>query len=146
MFEVPAFGTPGVERVAAIELITPIGGMIRYALLGGRFVPDDSSVLRVNIGVSGDSVEGERFSTSLPVGVDVIRVGLPGPYVKGVFEGMTAAFESTAPPSGSIFIDCAAHGSVGSSVVAFRDVARSLARLFGSTSAKLDDKSVAEAL
>jgi hypothetical protein len=128
----------GVQRNAAIELMTPLGGMIRYALLGGQFTPDLSSVMDLSIRVA-DTRTAAHFKGSLVESFDEVRVGLPSAFVDGVVQGMHMALAARNIVSGKFLIYCAAHAAAGSSIVAFRGVAESLMHLFGSANLELDD-------
>jgi hypothetical protein len=138
-FTVPATNSAaGIQRIAAIELMTPRGGMIMYALLGGQFTPDLSSVLGLSIRVADTPTAGS-FKGTLVESFDDVRVGLPSEFVDGVVQGVHMALDATNMVSGTIVINCAAHAAVGSSIVAFRGVTRSLMHLFRSASLDLDD-------
>jgi len=128
----------GSQHVAAIELMTPLGGRIMYALVGGHFTPDQSGVLEVSVDVTNMRT-GRPFAGSLVQSIDDVCVGLLAEYVDGVVEGVHSAIESNDRISGRLVIDCAAHGAVGSSIVAFRGVTRSLVRLFSSVGLDPDD-------
>ena len=125
--------------------MTPLGGMIRYALLGGQFTPDLSSALDLSIRVA-DTRTAASFKGSLVESFDDVRVGLPSAFVDGVVQGVHMALDARNTLSGKIDINCAAHAAVGSSVVAFRGVARSLMHLFSSASLELDDAELISAL
>jgi hypothetical protein len=138
-FTMPATSSAaGIQRNAAIELMTPLGGRIMYALLGGQSTPDLSSVLGLSIRVA-DTRTATSFKGSLVESFDDVRAGLPSAFVDGVVQGVHMALDAGNMLSGNIDINCAAHAAVGSSVVAFRGVATSLMRLFGGASLELDD-------
>lgn len=138
-FAMPAMsGAAGIQRTAAIELMTPLGGLIMYALLGGQFTPDLSSVLDLSIRVA-DTRTAPYFKESLVKSFDEVRIGLPSEFVDGVEQGFRMALVGGHMMSGKLVINCAAHAAAGSSIVAFRGVAKSLMQLFCSASLTLDD-------
>jgi hypothetical protein len=141
---VPAASAFGIQRLAAIELMTPLGGRIACALLGGQFTPDRSSVLELSIGAANTG-KATSFKGSLVESFDQVSVGLPSAFVDGVVQGVRMAMDASELVSGKIVINCAAHAVVGSSVVAFRGVARSLTHLFSSASLDLDDSELISA-
>lgn len=110
-------------HLAALEVYVPRGPMAEYALLGGKFRPDDSGCLRLALLTTETS---NKSFESLAAGVDEVKVGLPGEYAAAVMEGLAA---KDSIPSGVLEISHAAHGLVGSNAIVFKRVASLLFEL-----------------
>jgi hypothetical protein len=114
--------------MAMLEAYVPLGGMVKYGLLGGEFCPDESGALSVRIHLCEPS--GAPFAEALAARVDDVRIGLLMEYGDAVLDSIRR--EQTGPsalPSGLLTIDHAAHGMVGSSANHFGRVAEGLMML-----------------
>lgn len=115
-------------RVAAVEAFVPVGGRAHYGLLGGVFRPAPSDALNIELGISSETER--RFVDSLAQRTDEVRVGLPNEYVSGVKAGIELAkaeLKTLAP--GTLVINHAAHGAVGSCTTIYKHVASILVKV-----------------
>jgi len=125
-------------RLAAIEVLVPLGGRSIYGLLGGEFRPDSSNRLDVDVFVA--SAAGPPFASNLATQTDKVRVGLPAEYVEGVLGGVALAKgELDRLAAGKLLINCAAHGEIGSCEVVFKHLALALVKLFNREGQALSD-------
>jgi hypothetical protein len=115
-------------KLAAIEVLVPLGGRSMYGLLGGEFQPDSSNRLDVRVCLA--SAQGKLFSNNLAGLRDEVRVGLPAEYAEAVFDGVALAKgELGSLASGSLLINRAAHGAVGSCDIVFKHLSAALIKL-----------------
>jgi hypothetical protein len=129
--------------LATVEVFVPLGGRALYGLLGGRLKPTKGSHLSVQLSVSAPNEHS--FPDSLAEKVDDVRVGLPAEYVQGVFDGIDLAKgELNTVAAGKLFIDCAAHGAIGSSSAIFKHLAAVLVKLFNIAQAESSDEELAK--
>jgi hypothetical protein len=120
----------GSARLAAIEMVVPLGGRIGYGLLGGSLQPAPTGELKVTAGISHEDC-ALYASELLPIGDD-LRVGFPIEYVASIGKGVALAQSDTSrcePPAGAIVIDRAVHARVGSSVSLYTHLTAMLLRL-----------------
>lgn len=119
----------GKLTLAAIEIFLPLGPHWMYGLLGGQFKPELKDRLDVDVLVSSST---ERFFVSeLTRKSDDVRTGLPVEYVEATIDGISLArgeLDKVAP--GTLVINRAAHGQIGSSEVVFKHLAVALVKLF----------------
>lgn len=114
-----------------------------YGLVGGQFESDEENCLTIDIDVSSSS---ERlFVDSLASKVDEVRVGLPDEYVAAFHSGIDIAqSEHSAVTSGTLLINCGAHGVMGSNKEIYKNLAIVLFKLFNSASADSSDAELIE--
>lgn len=129
-------------RSAAVELFEPRGGHFAYALLGGRFEPNDSARFVVETSLTGN--DGERFTGSLIEEIDDVRVGLPPEYEPGIIAAAGRIHEQLPLMSGRLSLECAAHGVVGSSRDVFARVAEIVIRMIHASEADLSEDRIVE--
>ena len=110
-------GPPSEPRRVAIELVVPVEPMIRYGLIGGEYVPAAGQHLNVDVSfVNGRSDVLPAFDSRIAYRSEVTTIGLQREYVQGAVAGLTRAIgEGRGPGPGTLVIDCAAGGDVGSS-------------------------------
>jgi hypothetical protein len=125
-------------RLAAIEVLVPLGPRSMYGLLGGRFEPDATGQLVIGFNVTAAT---ERlFAESLAANGDQVRVGLPAEYAHSVLAGVSAAKgEMNSLASGKLSFDCAAHRDIGSCEAVYRHLAAALVKLFNEACLNLSD-------
>jgi hypothetical protein len=63
-------------RLAAVEVLVPLGPRSMYGLLGGEWKPTTTGQFSVDVHIS--SANERLFADSLAMNVDDVRVGLPG--------------------------------------------------------------------
>jgi hypothetical protein len=115
------------RRIAAVEFVIPLGGMIAYGLLGGELVHSDVDGLEVVVSVNP---EGAPFRSSLMTRGEEMSVGLIGEYAEGVVKGVERANDICGLPSGGILrFRWAAHGIYGSSRLIFESLGGLIVRL-----------------
>lgn len=125
-------------RLAAIEVLVPLGGRAMYGLLGGEFRPDSTNRLDVDVFVAS---AGPPFAGNLATKIDKVRVGLPAEYVEGVLDGVALAKgELDRLAAGKLLLNCAAHGEIGSCEVVFKHLALALVKLFNREGQALSDE------
>jgi hypothetical protein len=130
--------SPSGLTLAAIEVFVPLGPRSMYGLLGGRFEPDATGQLNIDVNISAAT---ERlFADSLAVKGDQVRVGLPAEYAQAVLAGVNLAKgEMNALASGKLSFDCATHGAIGSCEAIYKHLAAVLVKLFNAASLELSD-------
>lgn len=126
------------QRIAAVEVFVPLGPRSMYGLLGGYLQPTSTEFLRVDLSISSSN---ERlFTHSLAMESDEVRVGLPAEYADAVLAGVELAKEHlNIVAAGSLQINCAAHGVVGSCAVIYKNLAAILVKVFNAESLDLSD-------
>jgi len=139
--------TPADDRqrprcFVGVEALVPRGARADYGMLGVAYDPDHSGQLRVTAGFCDP--QGERWRESLAASIDDVRIGLPKEYSEAVFEGLLAGLRQ--PPSGSLTVEEAAHGLVGSSSAFFRNLARAAGELMFLDESEIADDALAERL
>lgn len=110
---VPVIDRSGVRSaIVAVEVWFPTGPRSLYGLLGGRFDTDGSarSAVRVAVGID----DGPRLIDTIAGAADEVRVGLAPEYADAVAEWSARAGALMRLPAGTLTLDCAAHGIVGS--------------------------------
>lgn len=106
---------------AAIELCVPVGPRVKYGLLGARFEATQTGKLIIKTGSS--SSKGSLLDDNLAMRGDIVRVGLPSEYLKGVSKGVTLAnTELVKLGAGVLTINCAAHAEISSSEAIFTQI------------------------
>ncbi|HEY3267698.1 MAG TPA: hypothetical protein VGM37_12280 [Armatimonadota bacterium] len=132
--------TTTVQRdgFAAVEFFSPAGHH-QYALLGARFSASDTSELRVRVvnGAVAGNVPG-----SIAALVELLHVGLLPEYVYAVLD--VAATEGAAGRlgCGDLDFEMAAHGDIGSSLLAFKSVTCMVLRLLLVNESERQDEAV----
>ncbi|MQA29782.1 MAG: hypothetical protein GEU82_08080 [Luteitalea sp.] len=102
-------------RRAGVELFVPSGALAGYALVCGRFVPNDRDTLALELPVGG--TPADRLSWSLAADLDDVRPGLPDEYAESVLAALMAAPDVLG--SGTLTLGPTAHAHVGSSPSVF---------------------------
>jgi hypothetical protein len=128
VFSAKGLGHRGV-KCCGIELFIHVGGYCPYALLGGEFTSEDSSILRIKVAVSENG--GDPFTQNLSRGIDQVWTGLPADYSEAVIEGAAKVGANHILGAGTLVFDRAAHGSIGSSRSIFSRVSGAVVRLLG---------------
>lgn len=113
------------HRFLSVEALVPRGARADYGMLGVSFNPDESEKLHVTVKYC--ETQCEPWPGSLAANIDDARVGLPKEYSEAVLEGLIAGLRPSA--SGSLTLEEAAHGVVGSSSAFFRSLARAAGEL-----------------
>ncbi len=132
-------------RLAAIEVLVPLGPRSMYGLLGGQFKPDATGHLSVDVSVS--AANERLLADSLVVKGDDVRVGLPAEYAQAVLAGVALAKgELNALAAGKLSINCAAHGAIGSCEAVYKHLAAILVKLFNAASLELSDEELVKLL
>lgn len=117
--DMPANDLARPKCFVGVEALVPRGSRADYGMLGVAFDPDHSGQLRVTAGYCNP--QGERWRESLAATIDDVRIGLPKEYAEAVLEGLLGGLRQ--PPSGSLTVEEAAHGLVGSRSAFFRNLA-----------------------
>ena len=115
-------------RETAVEILVPLGARSMYGLLGGRYVYDSTSELRVEVSLS--SATERPFPESLATSTDEVRIGLPAEYGAAVLAGIEIAENDAPLTAGRFFVDHAAHGTVGSCIAIYKHLSAVLVKLF----------------
>jgi hypothetical protein len=138
MYEASGSG-PGLPSLAAVELSVFVSARFIYGLIGGDWRPNAAGELRVSIHTS--SSNGTLLPDHLSARGEDVRVGLPDEYSEGVLAGVQQWVEALeVVPSGELTINCAAHGLVSSSQMAFKRVSWTLCKLLTTDGAALTDE------
>lgn len=114
-------------RVAAIELFIPAGARIHYGALGGRYTPERSGELIIQVCAS--TAKQERLNNTLAAGLDTVCVGLPAEYADEVIQGAIAMAIDKGLGAGTVSLCQAAHGVAGSSRWMFRSLGAAVTTL-----------------
>lgn len=139
-----AKGRETTIRRAAVELLVPLGPRSMYALIGAEYSPDNGDILEVEIAVSDD---GLVFSESLVSTNDVVKIGLPSEYARGVIDGIDiACAELNGIGAGRMRIVCAAHGVMWSSKAIYSRATSVLIKLINLGQANMADEAIVELL
>lgn len=117
---------PMREHSVTMELFMPMSGMAAYACLGIDYVTSPSDQLTIEIAMSND--EGRIVKDLLADKVDEVRVGLPQDYANAVVESLLDEMKASLVP-GTIRVQRAAHGIVGSSSRVFGLLTKLIVRL-----------------
>jgi hypothetical protein len=126
-------------RLAAVEVLVPLGPNFMYGLLGGRWQPEPTDVLRVVVGIS-DSKE-RLFRNNLTMGLDEVHVGLLSEYAHSVRTGIDLVTgETHGLAGGKLSMNYCAHGAIGSCEAVFKHLAIILVRLLHMTAAHPSDE------
>ena len=131
-----------ISQACAIELVHPVGARAYYGALGATFLAQGTGRFVVQVPISAD--KGRLLDTSLAGKIDEVHIGLPREYVNGVLSGFMDDESIQQLGAGTLCVCCAAHGSVGSSIVVFRALSRVLAHLFVQEKASLSDEYLIE--
>lgn len=133
-----------IIRHAAIELLVPLGPRSMYALIGGEYRSDNSDTLQVELSVLDD---GAAFFDSLASPGDVVKIGLPSEYVRGVIDGIDmGCAQLGSVGAGMLRITCAAHGVMWSSEAIYSKVASMLVKLINWGQGDVIDKEIVKLL
>ncbi|MBV9614272.1 MAG: hypothetical protein JO031_02310 [Ktedonobacteraceae bacterium] len=116
------------NRECAIELYNPVGPRAYYGAIGASFTPQKTGNFIIQVPVSID--KGPLLDNSLAGKSDEVYIGLPLAYVDGVLSGFISDNTIQQLGSGTLRINNAAHGSIGSSLWLFRVLSRVLSNLF----------------
>lgn len=111
-----------VERLAGIELYIPSGAKTNYALVCGKFVPQESNKLIINVLVSTSF--GNLINWALGSTVDEVRSGLPKEFSDSIFLGASEAPEKLG--GGILSFGPFAYGIVSSSSKMFNITSKAL--------------------
>jgi len=134
---------PGRPRgFVSVEAFIPLGARADHGLLGVVYDPGRSGQLGTVVRYCSGG--GERWQESLAGSIDDVRVGLPKEYSKAVLEGLLSGLPEPSP--GSLTIQEAAQGPIGSSPALFRALARAAAGLLFLNETNMMDDALAERL
>lgn len=112
-------GSP--QRRLAVEIRIDMTPIHLYGLLGGHFDPTASGEFTLSMSTAGS--KEHAFSSSLAADVDEVYWGMPRDLADAVLIGTTA---EKPLPCGTLHLDCAAHGKIGSNRVIFAALGRVL--------------------
>jgi hypothetical protein len=133
-------GDPTIH-CAAIELLVPLGARSMYALIGGEYSSNNSNTLEIELAIADD---GPSFADSLASPSDVVKIGLPNEFVRGVIEGINiGCSELDWVCAGKLRIACSAHGVMWSSEAIFSKVASILVKLINIGRPDMTDSAIA---
>lgn len=125
-------------RMAAIEVLVPLGPRSMYGLLGGEFIPNATKQLTVEVSVA--AANERRFAQSLASNDDKVHVGLSAEYAKAVLAGVKLAKDKLdALAAGTLLFNRAAHGEVWSCDAVYTNLSAILVRLFNTSSFDYSD-------
>ncbi len=110
------------DVVVAVETMTPKGGRLLYALLGGALQAATTGPYNIEIACSNG---GTPYSTDMTISRDEVRIGLPLEYADGVLRVRSHSILT----AGILTITTAAHSRAYSDPATFRDASALLARL-----------------
>jgi hypothetical protein len=130
------------STTVAVEVWFPTGPRARYGLLGVRFEPDTSRQRQVYVGISSPS--GPRLLDSIGAGRDEVRVGLPAEFADAVAERLHSEAVTRNLPAGTIAVNQAAHGAIGSNSSTFAALAYLLVRMIAERLDELPQDSIGE--
>lgn len=123
---VPARGNPASSAVAvAVEVLRVGSGVTPRALVGGAFEPG-GSLLRLDVGSSGDLTSGAPAHCASLLGRPLVS-GLPEEFAQAALDGLVRIAGSVSLPPGALRIDAAAYDEADSSSLAFERAAGALA-------------------
>lgn len=133
-FDAVAHAGGGVRCAAVEKRLNLCSGW--YGVLGGEFVPDDSSRLWVEVPVRGDLGtfrSWEPWSLPLPhlAGGDDVRIGLTEEDVVAVLGAVRASEDRQRLGGGPLRFDCAGYGWINSRPGVFGALAEIVLRLLG---------------
>jgi hypothetical protein len=115
------------STAVVIEVCFPTGPRSLYGLLGGRFESGMSRQREIRVGIS--SLEGPRLLNSLAALPEEPRVGLPEELANEVVTWLHAEAMARNLPGGTLAIDQAAYGLIGSSRSTFAALAFLVVRM-----------------
>ena len=116
-----------LSTAVAIEVCFPTGPRSLYGLLGGRFESGVCRQREIRVGIS--SLEGPRLLDSLAAIPEEPRVGLPEELADEVVTWLHGEAIARNLPAGTLAIDQAAHGLIGSSRSTFAALAFLVVRM-----------------
>ncbi|HEY0426485.1 MAG TPA: hypothetical protein VGC76_01640 [Pyrinomonadaceae bacterium] len=128
--------------LAGIELYVPIGAKINYALLAGKFMPDATEHLSIEMSVT--VAGGDLLTWALASNVDKVRAGLAEEYAAAVLNGMSGAAGMLG--SGVLTLGPAAHGVISSSPNMFTAIAKALLSILKANPRNLSDETTSQIL
>ena len=129
------------RKLAAIELNVPHGPMASYGLLGAELIDADVEGLKVIVPINSI---GSRFTPSLALKSEDVRIGLLEEYASAVFTGVEKLAESSGLPTNlAMRFSWAAHGSVSSSRSVFENVSGLVARLLALSNVPSEEQVIA---
>jgi hypothetical protein len=103
-----------LPKIAAVEVIVPLGARAMYGLLGGSITPAYSDLLRIDVALTDGN--GELLLDTLAPPGEEVRAGLPHEFSGAVLDAIALAQQRMPDlPSGHLTIDCAAYAAVSSS-------------------------------
>jgi hypothetical protein len=104
-------------RQITVEVAKMPGHPSSYGLLGAEFTPQSNGNLTIEVALSNGSNGGPMLDDSLADGMDSVHSGLPRSYGSAVLEVAMRYAHALGP--GTLRFPDAAHGTVGSSQIAF---------------------------
>ena len=119
------------SRIAAVEVVVPLGPRAMYGLLGGRINPASGRLLSVEVATSISN--GQLLFDTLALPGEEVKSGLPAEFGPAIISAVALARQEMPNlPPGRITIECAAHGSVSSSYRMFQRLTQILLRILTS--------------
>lgn len=130
-------------RLAAVEVFVPLGPRSMYGLLGGKFKPDATGHLSIDVSVA--AANERLLADNLAMKGDEVRVGLPAEYAQAVLAGVSLAKgDLNVLAAGRLSINCAAHSAIGSCAAVYKHLAAILVKLLNSAIVEPSDDELVE--
>jgi hypothetical protein len=133
--------SPATEWRGAIEVLVPKGGRFLYGLLGGDFYPSPQKQFIAKV-ASGTTYE-VPYAESIASTLDDVKIGLPQEYAGYIMEGIReTAGRLKDVPAGTLTVNCAAHGQIGSCGFIFEKLGAMLVRLLVSGNTPISEPDI----